>query len=200
MQDLQSPDHTPKPVLLHCPSKIYFFEFVVRVNFVALICSFFISGVHSFESFQVVIIWGNGLSTSLQSQHTPSHIWKLLKLPKWKRHPLREVFFWCSLKGYLHTAIAHLKRIFPWCRLLILMNNDRDARPVGLEPTTSGFGDLRSTNWTKDALVNIIVEYIKNRKVFCERCNPAVQRIVFDLDCVLIVFWFGLCIINNRRG
>ena len=26
------------------------------------------------------------------------------------------------------------------------------TRPVGLEPTTSGFGDLRSTNWTKDAL------------------------------------------------
>ena len=25
------------------------------------------------------------------------------------------------------------------------------TRPVGLEPTTSGFGDLRSTNWTKDA-------------------------------------------------
>ena len=26
-------------------------------------------------------------------------------------------------------------------------------RPVGLEPTTSGFGDLRSTNWTKDACI-----------------------------------------------
>ena len=23
------------------------------------------------------------------------------------------------------------------------------ARPVGLEPTASGFGNLRSTNWTK---------------------------------------------------
>ena len=31
------------------------------------------------------------------------------------------------------------------------------TRPVGLEPTTSGFGDLRSTNWTKDASQNYIL-------------------------------------------
>ena len=27
------------------------------------------------------------------------------------------------------------------------------SRPVGLEPTTSGFGNLRSTNWTKDVFI-----------------------------------------------
>ena len=31
------------------------------------------------------------------------------------------------------------------------------SRPVGLEPTTSGFGDLRSTNWTKDACIEYTI-------------------------------------------
>ena len=38
-----------------------------------------------------------------------------------------------------------------WIDAFILAFYNKVARPEGLEPSTSGFGDLRSTNWTKDA-------------------------------------------------
>ncbi len=37
-----------------------------------------------------------------------------------------------------------------------LRNYKNKTRPEGLEPPTSGFGDLRSTNWTKGALIFVI--------------------------------------------
>ena len=41
-------------------------------------------------------------------------------------------------------------------KLSITPFKNNQTRPEGLEPSTFGFGDQRSTNWTKDAYEFII--------------------------------------------
>lgn len=44
------------------------------------------------------------------------------------------------------------------------------TRPVGLEPTTSGFGNQRSTDWTKD-----VFYYFVNRYFILKMSNPKIN-------------------------